>query len=176
MKVGFTGHQNIGPKASIDWVCETLSEQVDKYRVTYGFTCLAAGADQIFAEVLRKKKIPFSTLIPCDDYETTFDNPSELSNYYRLLSFAVEKIQVGSGPPREVAYYQAGKEIVRRAEIIFAVWDGEKARGLGGTGDIVIHAIDSGKTVIHVNSKTLQVEELKAESPRAKDVMDALSQ
>lgn len=175
MKIGFTGHQKIGSEQVVDWVCAALSAQVEQHCVTYGYTCLAAGADQLFAEILRKKKIPFSTLIPCEGYETTFDNPSDLSNYYRLLSFAIESIQIGSGPPGEVAYYNAGKEIVRRSELVFAVWDGEKAKGLGGTGDIVIYAIDNGKTVVHINPKSLQIEELKAESQRAKEVMNAIS-
>lgn len=169
MKVGFTGHQNIGPESTVEWVYARLSEEVEKHHATHGYTCLAAGADQLFAEVLREKDIPFSALIPCDDYETTFNNTSDLQSYHRLLSFALERVKIGSGPPSEIAYYNAGKEIVSRAELIFAVWDGEKAKGLGGTGDIVIHAIDKGKTVIHINPRTLRVENLKAEGQRAKE-------
>jgi hypothetical protein len=175
VKVGFTGHQNIGSEQAVEWVCVALSEHVGKNNATHGYTCLAAGADQLFAEVLRQKEIPFTALIPCDAYETTFDNLADLNNYNGLLSCAVERIQIGSGPPGEIAYYNAGKEIVRRAELVFAVWDGEKAKGLGGTGDIVIFAIDNGKTVIHFNPKTLQVAEIKAGSQRAKEVMDVIS-
>jgi hypothetical protein len=99
MIIGFTGHQHIGSEQVVDWVCTALSEQIDQHHVTYGYTCLAAGADQLFAEVLREKKIPFSALIPCRSYETTFGHPAELNNYYRLLSSAMESIQIGAGPP-----------------------------------------------------------------------------
>jgi hypothetical protein len=175
MNVGFTGHQNIGPERVVEWVRATISEQVERYRVTHGYTCLAAGADQLFAQVLEKKGLGFSAIIPCADYETTFDDSSDRDRYYALLSSAAESIQVGSGPPSEDAYYCAGREIVSRAQLVFAVWDGKKAKGLGGTADIVAFALDKGKAVIHINPNTSLIEEIKADSQRAREVIDAIS-
>jgi hypothetical protein len=42
--------------------------------------------------------------------------------------------------PTEAAYFAAGKLIVNRCDLLLAVWDGQPAGGLGGTGDIVGYA------------------------------------
>ena len=40
------------------------------------------------------------------------------------------------------------------------VWDGEKAEGLGGTGDIVTYARQRGKPVVHIEPITKVVRRL----------------
>lgn len=52
----------------------------------------------------------------------------------------------------EYAFLKAGKHMVQKSDIIFAIWDGQKAKGLGGTADIVEYAISVEKEVIHLNS------------------------
>jgi hypothetical protein len=54
--------------------------------------------------------------------------------------------------PTEKAFYEAGKEVVNRSEILIAVWDGKAARGLGGTADIVHFAQSRSKRVLHLDT------------------------
>lgn len=48
------------------------------------------------------------------------------------------------------AYVMAGRATVAHADLMIAVWDGQPARGRGGTGEIVDLALRRGKPVIHV--------------------------
>lgn len=149
MKVGITGHQNLG--ADKEWVNEKLEEVIKKYNVKKGFTCLAVGADQLYAELLRKNNISYVVVIPSRNYEKTFNNKEGLNKYLELMGSAEEVIQLPFNMPEEISFYEAGKKIVDSTDLIFAVWNGNKAQGLGGTGDIVEYARHRRKKVIHIN-------------------------
>jgi hypothetical protein len=151
MKVGLTGHQDIGSKSDIDWVKDSLIEQIEKYKVSLGISCLAVGADQLYAELLHSKVIPFIVIIPSFGYEKTFDEKTELLNYNRLLLTAQDIVRMDFPFPSEEAFYAAGKEVVNQSNMLFAIWNGKKAKGLGGTGDIVNFAKQHSKKIIHIN-------------------------
>ena len=72
MNVGITGHQHLGSSETEAWVRETLRRLIEAYRVTHGFTCLAAGADQLYAELLASQGISYTPVLPCRRYEEAF--------------------------------------------------------------------------------------------------------
>jgi hypothetical protein len=76
-------------------------------------------------------------IIPCDNYESTFDDDNHRQAYRRLLSAATSIERLDFPEPSEVAFFEAGKRVADRCDLLLAVWDGEKARGLGGSGDVV---------------------------------------
>jgi len=41
---------------------------------------------------------------------------------------------------REGAYQAAGERVVEMCDVLIALWDGQKGRGKGGTGEIVAYA------------------------------------
>jgi hypothetical protein len=47
----------------------------------------------------------------------------------------------------EAAHMEAGKVVVDRSSVLVAVWDGQPARGLGGTADVVAYARERGVPV-----------------------------
>lgn len=47
-------------------------------------------------------------------------------------------------------YEAAGREILKQADLLIAVWDGQKARGRGGTGQMVKEAIINKIPVIWI--------------------------
>ena len=151
VRVGITGHQDLGTKSSVVWVSGALAHAVREYRVTRGFTSLAAGADQLFAEILHREGIPYVAVIPSHDYGNTFSDKSIHDNYSFLVAHAEEIVRLEYGRPEEAAFFAAGKRVVDLSQIIFAVWDGKRARGLGGTADIVRYAILNKKQVVHFN-------------------------
>lgn len=152
MKIGITGHQNIGSPQVVAWVRLQLSGLVSEENATHGFTCLAIGADQLFAEILLTRGIPYTGIIPAKDYTTTFTNSHDLKYYKRLLECAEESFLMPFEHSCEEAFFEAGKEIVRRSDLLLAVWNGKPAKGLGGTADVVKFASELGKRVIHVNN------------------------
>ncbi len=157
MKVGMTGHQQLGTEATITWLSDTLERTIHQYHIELGITSLAVGADQLYAEVLRKTNIPYIAIIPSDGYETTFQNTYDLDRYRELLRNATEKLQLPFEKPSETAFYEAGKKIANLSDMLLAIWDGKPAKGLGGTGDIVEYALSIKKPVVHLNPVTQQV-------------------
>jgi hypothetical protein len=68
------------------------------------------------------------------------------------LSKASSVVTLGFAESSEKAFYEAGKEVVERSEMLIAVWDGLAARGLGGTADIVYFAQSHSKRVLHLDT------------------------
>ena len=157
MKVGITGHQNLGSKETITWLSDVLATVVHKYGIDMGITSLAIGADQLYAQILRKKDIRYLAIIPSDQYEKTFANTSDLEKYNSLLHDASEVIKLPFNAPSEVAFYEAGKHMVNLSDMVIAIWDGQPAKGLGGTGDVVHYAHLAKKSILHINPTKLKV-------------------
>ena len=151
MKAGITGHQDLGNHSTIAWVKDTLAKLVIEHKISKGFTCLAKGADQLFAAVLTEKGIPFTAIIPCHKYEKTFHDPSAKTDYHRFADLAHEIIQLKFPHPSEQAFLAGGQKVVECSDLIFAVWNGKPAAGLGGTADIVKFTKQFGKAVVHLN-------------------------
>ena len=160
MKVGMTGHQQLGSEATVTWLSDTLEGIIRQYHNDVGITSLAIGADQLYAEVLSKANIPYIAIIPCEGYETTFQNTDDLVRYQELLQKASEKIQLPFEKPSETAFYEAGKKIANLSDMLLTIWNGLPAKGLGGTGDIVKYALSIKKPVVHLNPITQTVREI----------------
>ncbi len=160
MIAGVTGHQDLGNDASAAWVRAALLDVILQHRVKRGTTSLAIGADQMFATILVERQIAYTAVVPSAGYESTFDTPADRARYRALLSGAAETVILGYGAPTELAFFEAGKEVVNRSDVLFAVWDGTPAKGLGGTADIVLYARTEGRRVIHLNPKSRTVADM----------------
>jgi len=157
MKVGITGHQNIGSDETVKWVTNILTAYINSISIESGITSLAIGADQLFAHFLQHRNIPYTVIIPCDNYEQTFSDTASLQNYQALLDASFNDFHLPFHEPTEAAFYQAGKEIVDRSDMMIAIWDGQPAKGLGGTGDIVTYALANKRHIYHINPVTQKV-------------------
>lgn len=160
MRVGITGHQDLGSAETIAWLTEALERVITRYGIDWGLTSLAIGADQLYAEILRKQHIRYTVIIPSEGYEKTFSHKSQLATYLNLLHAASETINLPFATPTETAFYAAGKQVVQLSEMLIAIWNGKPAKGLGGTGDIVAYALAQKKRVIHLNPITHTVREI----------------
>lgn len=154
MKIGITGHQHLGSEETITWLSDTIETIIKQHNIDMGFTSLAIGADQLFADILSKNQIPYTVIIPSDEYETTFTDPYHLEHYKILLQSAKNRINLPFDKPSENAFYEAGKKIVALSDLLIAIWDAQPAKGLGGTGDIVKYAQTLKRNVVHINPIT----------------------
>jgi hypothetical protein len=116
-------------------------------------SCLAVGADQVFAEAALAAGLRLHAVVPCLGIEATF-SAAELPGYQALLAAASRVTTLDFTAPSEDAFDAAGRFVVSACDLLVAVWDGEPARGKGGTGDIVKHAREVGRPVIHIDPQS----------------------
>lgn len=147
MVVGATGHQNI-PDGALLSIRDELRRTLRELSELEGVCSLAAGADQLFAQTVLDCGGKLRVVVPSMDYEQTFGTRAQLETFSALLGRAADVERLEFSKPSEAAFFAAGRRVVDRCELLLAVWDGEPARGLGGTADVVKYAEDSGKKVL----------------------------
>ena len=163
MRIGITGHQRLTSQAEWDWVEQQMDELLSVPGELTGFTSLAMGADQLFAESVLRRGGSFAAIVPFAGYEMKFEEGASRDAYKQLLAqaSAVEVLKA-SGSNRE-AYFKAGKQVVNRSEMLLAVWDGKPAASLGGTADAVSYARQCGKRIVHLNPASRTVNKINYE-------------
>lgn len=140
MRVGVTGHQNVPPQA-LEYVTRGINDVLDRVKdELVGVSSLAAGADQLFASLLLERGGRLEVVLPCRRYEKTFSQPEDFMRVQSFLERAASVETLTFEEPSEEAYLAAGCRVVDLSEMLVAVWDGQPARGKGGTADIVAYA------------------------------------
>ncbi len=146
MKIGVTGHQK---RAGADWawVAQELKHTLATFPLPFeGWTSLAAGADQVFAQAVLDRGATLVTVIPIVGYERFFDTEKDLFQYRRLLDTSQRTIRLDNPDPSG-AFLKAGKRIVDECPSLIAIWDRAPSRGVGGTADVVAYARQLGRSI-----------------------------
>ncbi|WP_285734305.1 hypothetical protein [Nocardiopsis sp. ATB16-24] len=139
IRIGVTGHRALTPRLH-----STVTEMVSAHLKPYGcemvgLSCLADGADAVFAEAVVEAGAPLEVIIPATRYREAL--PEEHRPVYdRLLRRAVLVHELPHTESTSQAHMAAGRLLVRRCDQLVAVWDGLPARGPGGTADVVAYA------------------------------------
>ena len=106
-----------------------------------GISCLADGADQIFARAVTDLGGTLEVVIPAAEYRAGL--PAEARpEYDRLLAQAAAICRLLFTKSTSESHMQASKVMIDQADELYAVWDGQPARGYGGTADVVAYARD----------------------------------
>lgn len=87
-------------------------------------------------------------IVPSADYASTFLNSTDRTNYNSLLARAESIESLDYPRPSEDAFLEAGRKAVEMSDVLIAIWDGQPARGKGGTADVVGIAQDLGRRVV----------------------------
>jgi hypothetical protein len=111
-----------------------------------GISCLADGADQIFARAVTDLGGALEAIIPADQYRDGLPAHSH-PEYDRLLALAANPRRMPFAEPTPESFMAASEFMIDTADELYAVWDGRPARGYGGTADVVAYARDRGKPV-----------------------------
>jgi hypothetical protein len=121
---------------------------------------LAEGADQLVAEEALNAgyKLICPLPFPRDLYERDFTRDESVRAFRRLLDQAAEiEEHPGERATAEadlVAYANAGKRMLDRADVLLAIWNGGAARGVGGTAEIIASARERGLPVVWIHATT----------------------
>jgi hypothetical protein len=124
---------------------------------------LADGSDQIAAEAALELGYGLNAVIPFarEEYRPDLLGDAAQQRFDRLFDKAETRLELPGTRSDEVdAYVMAGRATVAHCDLLIAIWDGQKARGPGGTGDVVDMAIASGTPVIHLPTDESEPERL----------------
>lgn len=149
-------------------------------------TALAEGSDRVVAETIleydEKSIIEVFLPLTISDYKKTFKNPDD-QTFTDLFDKArdikqLRQIDLSNDPEicdlstnsnnttninlaRKEAFKRAGQHIVNHCDVLIAVWDGEKSKGIGGTFEVIEFAISKKRPVIIISSTAPNDIELK---------------
>ncbi|SHI38314.1 hypothetical protein SAMN05444000_1018 [Shimia gijangensis] len=160
--VGVTGHRDI-PKQLCQLVEENVAAQLRSISEMFSslpieiVSGLAAGADTLVAEqaLALGMKVTAVLPMPAEMYEADFDG-EDLERFRTLL--VDERVSVTELPvldsenlDRDHQYVLLKDYLVRRSNLLIALWDGEVTGLAGGTSDVVLSYLG-----IETNSPNLQ--------------------
>jgi hypothetical protein len=143
MRVGVTGHRSL-PDRTRQLVESSVYDRLGGLtsEPLVGISCLADGADQLFAEAVLGLGGELEVVLPAAGCYR--DGRAALDRFVARAA-AVETL--GFPESTNEAYMAAGRRVVDRSDVLVAVWDGNPARGFGGTGDVVAYAHERGVPV-----------------------------
>jgi hypothetical protein len=121
-------------------------------------TALAEGADMICAEAALDCGYGIDVCLPFDINEYSKDfAPAAAAKLRALVGKARALLELpGTRRQESAAYEAAGKLVLQQSDMIISVWDGDSARGRGGTAEIVAEAVADHVPVINLDPADLQ--------------------
>jgi hypothetical protein len=142
-RIAISGHRDLAGETAL-LVEKAIRTALDEAGpdVT-GISCLADGADQIFARAVTDLGGNLEAIIPAGRYRDSLPGNSH-SEFDRLLALAANACCLLFAKPTPESFMAAGELMVDRADALYAVWDGRPARGHGGTADVVAYACARG--------------------------------
>lgn len=136
-RVGVTGHSDLTDR-TVELVRDELEKVLPRFSDDLiGVTCLARGADQVFADVILGLGGRIRVVVPAVDYFTSISDPHSKLRCQRYLSVAESTVAMDfekAGPP---AYSAASRHLVDHCDVLIAVWDGSTS---SGTAEAVAYA------------------------------------
>src|SRR6266699_507264 len=161
LRVGVSGHQQIGDETTIEFVSQQLRELLATFQCQaqergqniLAYSALALGTDQLFVKMALEMGIPVELVIPCSQYAEIFSTTEARDEYHRLLSLCQVVHRLPFDKCSEDAYLAAGHWIVDHCDLVILVWNGYPAAGKGGTADIASYARLLGRPFIHIHTR-----------------------
>mgnify|MGYP000730496978 CR=1 FL=1 len=133
--IGITGHRVLPPHTE-RLVAAALREAVGRYDDLVGVSALAEGADSLFAQAVLDAGGSLVAIVPARSYRAALPD-AHRPVFDALLARAVRVIALDHDDPTDDAYMDGGLRVLDECDVLVAVWDGQPARGLGGTAQVV---------------------------------------
>jgi hypothetical protein len=156
LRIAVTGHRILGDLERIGRGVERAIDLILRsypHRRIVVLSQLAEGADRLLAEaVLRRRGAALSVLLPMprEAYVEDFESPASRIHFEALMDRASRVRELKGFASRVRSYSEAGEAMVRRCDVLLALWDGKEPQGAGGTGEVVQRARAAGKPVVVV--------------------------
>jgi 8-oxo-dGTP pyrophosphatase MutT (NUDIX family) len=161
LRIGVSGHQQIGDEATIEFVSQQLRELLATFQCQaqergqniLAYSALALGTDQLFVKIALEMSVPVELVIPCSQYAEIFSTTEARNEYHHLLSRCQNVHRLPFDDCSEDAFLAAGHWIVDHSDLVILVWNGYSAAGKGGTADIASYARYVGRPFLHVHTR-----------------------
>jgi hypothetical protein len=145
-RIAISGHRGL-PAPTSRLVDEAIRAAIAEHApdVT-GLSCLADGADQIFARAVTDLGGALEAVIPAAEYRAGLPADAR-PEYDDLFALTTAVYRLPFTESSSESHMAASKLMVDKAEELYAVWDGKPARAYGGTADVVAYAREHGLPV-----------------------------
>jgi hypothetical protein len=144
-RLAITGHRGLSLELEEE-VDRMIRAAVGQNSGLVGVSCLADGADAVFAQAVLDAGGSLVAVLPAAEYRASL--PEDYRPVFdRLLARAGKVVRLPFVTPDPHAYMEAGKRMVDESDSLLAVWDGLPGRGPGGTADVVAYARSKGVPV-----------------------------
>ena len=141
--IGVTGHRFLHRLEELIPVIDAVLVRIEAKWLGAALTVispLAEGSDRIVAmRVLRREHACLVVPLPLSEelYLQDFQTPSSRQEFIDLLARANKIVRFPEAAARPEGYVAAGQYMLANCDLLIALWDGEPARGDGGTADMV---------------------------------------
>lgn len=138
--LAITGHRGL-PRETEQLVDTALRDELTTTGELVGLSCLADGADSLFAQAVLDHGGQLVVIIPAVQYRDGLPEDHH-PVYDALIARASKIVRLDHVESTSQSHMDASLAMLERTDRLIAVWDGEPARGYGGTADIVDAARD----------------------------------
>jgi len=145
MRIAISGHRGL-PAPVQTLVDQAIRAALTGQQNVTGLSCLADGPDQIFARAVLDHGGQIEAIIPATLYRDGLPAAAH-AEYDRLLARAAQVHRLPFTQSTSQAHMAASELMLKHAGQLWAVWDGQPARGYGGTADVVAAAHTRGLPV-----------------------------
>jgi hypothetical protein len=175
LRIGITGHRAIAADPMVSKAVETAitklfrtlangstPSKADKplsssahFRLKV-ISMLAEGADLVGMQAALDCGAELMGVLPFDEqsYREGFAGGQSRVVFDNVLSKLSSIVVLGGIVGDDASYELANSEILDQSDVVIAVWDGDPARGPGGTGDVVHDALERGLPVIVISPQS----------------------
>lgn len=112
-----------------------------------GVSCLARGADSIFARAVLDLGGKLDVVLSAADYREHKVQPEDQPQFDELIRRATSVRTMPFAEAGRMAYEAANEALVSSCDRLIAVWDGQPGVDKGGTGSVVEYARSRGAPV-----------------------------
>lgn len=146
-RIAVSGHRGL-PADTVRLVDEAVRAALAEHDPGHliGISCLADGADQIFARAVTDRGGALEVVVPALRYREGLPVESH-PEYDDLMRRAVRVHRLDFVESTSESHMEAARLMLDKADELYAVWDGKPARGYGGTADVVAVARARGLPV-----------------------------
>ncbi|MEU1982062.1 hypothetical protein [Nocardia sp. NPDC019395] len=145
MRVAVTGHMNITEKTAV-LVGEEIARYLAEVPDLVGVSCIARGADSVFAQAVLDAGGWLEVVLPSRNYREAKVKPDHAPVFDELVARASGVRVMDFEEAGRDAYEAANDALLGSADRLVAVWDGEGGEA-GGTGSVVKLARERGVAV-----------------------------